>query len=738
MYDEVNFNHGVSYDKFKLFPYMKKITLTILLGLSSFGLLAQVDTLSMEYLQDLSLEELLNIRIVSASKVSQKISEAPSVVSVINRKQIHQYGWVSINDVMYRLPGFSPSQDYDRRTISSRGQFEGWNNNHYLLLIDGVPMNDNLYGSAYTSEITPLVFTKNLEIIRGPGSALYGSNATNGVISMNTMQAEDLNGTAEVRMRIGNQGIRIYDAIMGMKNDWVSVISAFNAFSTTGNEYLSYDDTRDESYNYLTSKRRTMDTRNSFYFFNKLEGRGKLAGLSLQYHEQHWNYETGHGWLFYIPDQGESMNEYRRLISLKYNTSADNKLRGEFISRYQLHGIDWNMRFYSNGAFEDFYPYGVSEYLKTSAQDFFTRAQVSYSLSDESVLLGGIENTLFMYKGDDAHTSNIDLENTFEPNVDNQTLPMGAWLAFIDGNTVMTTGIFAQYLSPKLGGKLQATVGARYDIQSFNYFSIYEAGSPEKSKSFKQFNPRLGLVFLAKEGLTIKGLAGRAFRAPSPTEMFGANTYTLASNIDELEPEIITTFELAVDYSIGKNWNVKINGFHNSFENQIAYSVANANLSTNIYSLTSAGVETDVQFVYSNISGFLNYSYSKRLDETILDETISESKKELTWVPAHVANVGFVYKQDKFYASPVFHYQGAVNRRESDLLPELEAFRSNDVKAWSNLDLKLAFTPSRQVDIGLVMLNLLDGKQYLIKNNAYPFDYRLEQRRIMLDVKFTL
>src|SRR5882762_987726 len=103
----------------------------------------------------LSLQELMNIPITTASKFEQSIKDAPSTTSLITRDQILKYGWLSGNEVLYRLPGFSMSQDYDRQTVSSRGIYEGWNNNHLLMLIDGVPMNDNMYGTAFTWENTP-------------------------------------------------------------------------------------------------------------------------------------------------------------------------------------------------------------------------------------------------------------------------------------------------------------------------------------------------------------------------------------------------------------------------------------------------------------------------------------------------------------------------------------------------------------------------------------------------------
>src|SRR5258705_8327362 len=89
------------------------------------------------------------------------------------------------------------------------------------------------------------------------------------------------------------------------------------------------------------------------------------------------------------------------------------------------------------------------------------------------------------------------------------------------------------------------TVGARFDSEFFSYVDINARGRPVASKSFTQLSPRLGILFSPRENVTVKALAARAFRAPAPSELFGANTWTLASNIAQLLPEVVTSVELA-------------------------------------------------------------------------------------------------------------------------------------------------------------------------------------------------
>ncbi|WP_338793123.1 TonB-dependent receptor [Bernardetia sp. MNP-M8] len=721
--------------------YLTCIFVSIFLSIS-FSLLAQSDS----SLYQLSIDELLqpeeNLltgKVSSASKIEQRVLDAPSIVKVISQEKINKYGWVSLNDVLYRQAGFSPSQDYDRKTVSSRGVYEGWNNNHLLILVDGVPYNDNLYGTAYTSEVTPLVFSKSIELIRGPVSALYGANAMNGAVGINTVSPSDFRQNGMAQIRLGSNNKQIYDVVVGGESDVLAAVVAFNSFSTLGNEYLSFDDSErtDDAGNFL--KQEINDKRNSYYLFGKLEGRGKLSGFELQYHQHDWELETGHGWLFFIPDQPEAIKENRKMLSLRYTSGHLNKkLVQEYVVRYQRHAVDWNMRYYPDGALDNFYPLGVTEYLKTSAEDVFGRMQYKYSLGKESVFLAGIEGNVFYYDGDDAHTSNIDLNSDFSPFQDNDPQPMNAWLEFIASKPLINLALFAQYTSPRvLNGLLQATVTLRYDNQFFNYTDIYSLERSEESKSFEQFSPRVGLVFHAMPTLTVKALGGRAFRTPTPTEMFGANTYSLASNINELSAESITTFELVGEWQASKKTIMRLNTFYTNFEDIIAYSVANANLSTNLYSLTNFGIEYEIESSISSEFQIMgNYSFVQRLNETIRDTTITESPDKLTWYPAHSLNVGFSYEKNKFLGSAMVHVQSEVMRRSSDITERTKDFRPENVAAWATVDTKFAYRFTPYLELGLLITNLADKDNYLIKNNSYRFDYRMNKRNFLVNLRY--
>lgn len=704
--------------------------------------LAQDKTAAIEALIELDLEALLDVKVTAAAKIAQKTSEAPSTISVVTREQIERFGWRSLNDVLYRLPGFGPGQDYDRPTVPARGLSEGWNANHLLHLVDGIPMNSNLYGAAFTSEITSLNFARSLEIIRGPGSALYGSNATNGVVQVNTLSPDDLQGRTFMRLEGGGQDSRRYDLAMVHDGDVAAAVATFNGFATNGNEYLSYDGSGRVDANGELQRAQTRDERSSSYFFGKLNFHQQLDGLMLQYHHQEWAFDTGHGWLWWIPDFDEAMTEYRDILALKYQPPSQGRLSQEYVVRYQRHELSWNQRFYPNGAFAGYYPNGMWEYIKTHADDIFVRAQYGYGFDNSVHGLLGIEGDRFLYQGDDEHYSNINVDSEFfEPFPGDQPTPLGPYLDFVVDRPVVNQAIYAQLSSGRwLGDSWQITAGARHDRLDVDYRSLYEAGQPNRNRSFAHTSPRLALVFTPQDDLALKLLWGEAFRAPSPTELAGAHTFAVASNIDQLEPELLTTAELAADWRLNHALNLRVNLFETEAENQIAYSTQNNNLSTNVLSQTTRGLELELLFHfptdYGSASGFGNWSYATRGDETVLDNTIAEHDHQQTGEPEHRANFGLNLEGARWQWSFTGHYQGTVHRRASDVglqtLPlgvgvvlDLDQYRRRKVPAWATVDTQLSVEPVKSLRVGLRITNLLDEDEaFLVKTGPFPFDYR--------------
>jgi outer membrane receptor protein involved in Fe transport len=698
-------------------------------------------------LTQMSLEELVNVEVTAPAKLAQPIREAPAVGSAIPRSQIESYGWLSLNDIIFRQPGFAPSQDFERLNVSARGLFESWNNNHLLMLVDGVPFNNTSNGWAYTWDLFPLSVLETVEILRGPGSALYGTNATNGVVAVNT-RAPSNDVPVEAHVRMGNAGTQQYEVLGGHRWSLASVMLAYSHHRTEGNEYDSYDGSgrTDAAGNLL--KFRTNDREYSHYVFAKVDGQGALRGLSLQGHFHYWSFQTGHGWLFVVPDEKERTIQNREMLWLRYRPARliDDRLQLEFVAKGQRHQVDYRVKYLPSGFVfaGTTYPGGVVEVANTSPYDVFARAQGQLRFWRDMTALLGVENSLFVWPDDKVHTSNVDINRggTLAPFPNNEFRPIRPLFESVIDRPVDNVGIYLQYDSGRMWKRLvSTTLGIRYDLQFFRFAELDQPGQPVRSKSFNQLNPRAGVVVFPHETVTVKAMVERAFRAPAPTELFVTNSLLGNSNTDQIKPEDITTITLAGDVMLFRHLNLRADWFYEHFDNQIAFS-ATKNFSSNLYSRRITGLESEVLFdapvgAGTTLGGFANYTYSYLLDEKVQEPTITARPDRLTWAPEHVGNAGLTVTWRRLGASVQGHYQGRVRRRPSDhekmdgSPTYFSAFRDISVDPWVTVDARVAYSITDWLRLGVQSTNLFDQRGYLVKTNDYPFDYRIEGIRVL-------
>ena len=120
--------------------------LTVWFGLAILPMARPVDAAEVD---DLSLDDLLNTRITTASKFSQRVSQAPSSVTVIRGDEIRSHGWRNLSEALVSVNGFEISTATDYRYLGVRGFSQpGDYNSRILLLIDGIPANDGIYDQA--------------------------------------------------------------------------------------------------------------------------------------------------------------------------------------------------------------------------------------------------------------------------------------------------------------------------------------------------------------------------------------------------------------------------------------------------------------------------------------------------------------------------------------------------------------------------------------------------------------
>jgi iron complex outermembrane receptor protein len=137
----------------------------------------------------------MNIDVTSVSKKAQKTSETAAAVFVISAEDIRRSGALNIPDLLRMVPGLDVAQiDGSQWAISARG-FNGQYSNKLLVLIDGRTVYTPVFvGVFWDSQNVPLESIERIEVIRGPGAAVWGSNAVNGVINIITKSAVETQG----------------------------------------------------------------------------------------------------------------------------------------------------------------------------------------------------------------------------------------------------------------------------------------------------------------------------------------------------------------------------------------------------------------------------------------------------------------------------------------------------------------------------------------------------------------
>jgi iron complex outermembrane receptor protein len=169
-------------------------------------------------LSQVSIEDLMNIEVTSASRKEQRAADVAAAVFVITRDDIRRSGMTTVPDVLRLAPGVEVAQiNANKWAVSMRG-FNGLYANKLLVLVDGRSVYYQIFSGVYwDAEDLMLDDIDRIEVIRGPGAALWGANAVNGVINIITKAAADTQGGL-VRVdggRFGEQGIVRYGGTLG-------------------------------------------------------------------------------------------------------------------------------------------------------------------------------------------------------------------------------------------------------------------------------------------------------------------------------------------------------------------------------------------------------------------------------------------------------------------------------------------------------------------------------------------
>lgn len=457
--------------------------------------------------------------VVAAAMRPQSQQEAAASVSVVTANDIQLFNYRSLADVLHGQRSFYLGTDGLNWFAGVRGfQRPGEWNARILVLEDGRPDNEFLYGQSHIDPDfdLPMEALKQVEVIRGPGSALYGTNAVFGVINEVTKDGADVNG-AEMKLEGGSLGTIHGNILYGEKfdNGW-DVIGDFSAFSSQGDPDIIYDGVTDAAHNdgHIVDS----NYEGAFSGFAK----AKKGDITLEFNSA--DREKDNDAATYLTSWFNPGDMYER------RTNASIRLDHDFNDDQSLHA----MLYYGHYHYQQDFPNDASPptpaytYYSSGVDDWIgEQIHYDWQMSKSFHLLTGVDGV-----------QTIDALQHDESSLVGPVLRIPAsynsWALFAQGEL-------------KANPWLTLTGGVRLD-------HIQRIGAT--------VSPRFAAVITPTKKDTIKALYGRAFRDPNLYELL----YTSPPPAGEvgnpaLNPEIVDTFELVWERQYANNWQSSLNGY---------------------------------------------------------------------------------------------------------------------------------------------------------------------------------
>jgi iron complex outermembrane receptor protein len=477
-------------------------------------------------LLDVPLEQLGEIEITTAAKVVEPLQKTAASVNVITAEELRRAGARTLYDALERLPGLShgPGQ-FGEHFIAVRGIRSTWSEK-VLLLLDGHLLNDARSGSATFQflDSLPVDNIARIEVVRGPGSALYGANAFLGVINIITKRPEAIGGVeaaASGEFESAGTVAGRYNLLAGgdLGGDWKGNLN-LNWLNAPGPELAVDAD--------AFGRAGTADTH-----VKRLDMQGSMGNGPFTLRGRFLTRDAGDGFgaLAVLNDQSRQQVEYG-FLDAEYHAKPTRE-------------TDLTVRAYLDKQDTDNY-YEVPAGTIPPGSFLFpwnTTGLIGNSLAKETIT--GFEARAD-HRGITGHTLTAGLgwrrerlhDPRFRANIDPDPLPqvtdVSSYYNWIDPAERDIASLYAQDLWD-IRPDLRATLGARVDRYS-------DFGSA--------FNPRAGLTWQISPPISARLTYGRAFRAPSVFEQYSKNNPLQQGNPD-LDPEEMATWEAGVHWQGG-------------------------------------------------------------------------------------------------------------------------------------------------------------------------------------------
>jgi iron complex outermembrane receptor protein len=669
-------------------------------------------------LWDMPLEELGQIRVVSiASGTATPLDKAAAITSVISAEEITAMGATDLDQVLATVPGLHVN--HSDQLFTPRYVFRGITSNfnpQALLLINGIPATTSMFGNrGNTWGGMPVKAIQRIEVIRGPGSALYGADAYAGVINIITKNADDIDGIV-TGARAGS---------FNTKGAWIEAATTFNdndislvlEHQTTDGWRRTIDQDAqtnlDETFGTSASlapgpvntSKDQIDARlelngDQWTFRAGLQDRrniGSGPGLAQaldpegQYKSQRINLDYSYYWL----DVFEGLDVESRISYYNFTQEPEN-----------------DIVLFPPGAFNGNFPDGLLGSPGYKERQARVDLNSIYSkVENHRILFGVGAFWAELYDVSEQKNFNTDFSPKGEV-VDVSDDPNQVWMPEEDRKNYYT---FIQD-EWQFAQNWQLVSGLRYD-----YYADFG----------ETVNPRAALVWATTDNLTTKLLYGRAFRAPSLNEQYAANNPVLVGN-DNLDPETIDTLELALGYQASSRLYYGINVFYYEIDDLINAEPIAGPVATqyqNSGKRKGRGGELEVTYqALDTLNIAANYAYQRAKDE--------ETNESASQAPNHQA-----YARIEWQAAPSWilssqvTYIGEQKRSPEDSREPVDSYTTMDFTArtsglWRGLDIAVSVRNAFNADVR-------DPSPYSDPRPDIPRDFPMAGRFAYIEAQYT-
>jgi len=571
----------------------------------------------------LSLEEILKIKVTGSTLTEQSIKTVPSAVTVFHHEEIKNMGLDSLDELMILVPGFQAyrsSFSSLHKPFSARGRRISPSSSEVLILLDGQRMEDS--STSGSSEIIPKITLANIErveFIRGPGAAVYGSNAMMGVVNIITRsEINNFQGS------LGSFERHQANLLLTQELNGLTLDMFANLDKSDGEQYLLQDSfsaskiSSSDPYDIkeLNIKLKWQDSQINV-FHNQYLGKDfyELDGLSNGFNrretqvntlslKQSFNWQPIQSW-FWLSYSHTAIDIWAQLtgqgdlLAISEPASADPLFfRGNFDDfsdkRIQLHN-DWDIDEDSQLQF------GVE------VRQINGEKVIAQNNFDMTALASGSPTVPFF---NSLHASSV----------------------LYSGSTRDIVGLYGQY-QRQIQHSNHLTLGLRYD---------------DFSNIGSEVSPRLGLVHEFNEHHSLKLLYGSAFRAPTETELDLTNNPVLLGNQD-LKPETVQSWDL-IWLGLWPHSSFSLGYFENHFEDAIVQ----ASVSDGLSQFQNVDMDPVKGFEFE-LSRELNDFWLIRASYTHISQNSELSFRETDQLASIMVN----YQQENVNGNLIASYQGS-------------------------------------------------------------------------------